>query len=253
MEQAERRRKIAKIMGPPGGQTLGGSKAARAGKSQRELLAEAAERRARDAKTCGHGDAIASGNIEKEMDKAEEESTEVTGRGNLSTAGCRIMKEGPSENQQDQTVSSTAASSSKNANLASGSDSDSDIEFISGPSASKEGVGTTTKSGGGRGQITSKNPQPKPSTRGEKRAASASLAKTYSADSTPASMFWTCAVCTYENDKPLALACEVCESPRAIVGSTSVSTHPRSDHGNRKTSTDAGWCVSGCSHRGLWT
>ena len=76
VEEAEKRSRLAQIMGPAGGRTLGGIKPLKT-RLPRELMAEAAERRARDANTCGHGEGNDDEAVAEEMQKADDLSTSL--------------------------------------------------------------------------------------------------------------------------------------------------------------------------------
>lgn len=195
LAEAERRNKLAKLMGPPGGRTLGGGASRNAGKSTRELAADAAERRAKDAKSCGHGEAVSDAVIAEEAKKAEDDSLGAKGvDGELAEQA----------NVSGNAIASKSTASTSGSNRPASEDSDSDIELI-GPPPKKLAIASN-------GLVESSTAA---SRKGGRAVPGPNKA------SGPASEFWACSTCTFENGKPLALACEMCGSERSGGSSSS--------------------------------
>ncbi|KAL7009240.1 hypothetical protein EMMF5_001438 [Cystobasidiomycetes sp. EMM_F5] len=190
LAEAGKRAKLAKIMGPPGGRTLGVANRANAGKSPRELAAAAAERRARDSKACGHGEGVADATVAHEAEKAEQDTASDAQL--HATTSARL----PNMEQKEMSRVGSSSSNQQNRKVVKGSDSDSDIEVIEINSAPIMSV-------------------PK------RQPASSSAPLSHKQHVQPvAPKYWTCSTCTFENDKPQALACEVCGSVREGVHPT---------------------------------
>jgi len=176
LEAAEKRRRIGGMM--TGGGRLGGRSAARTGMTPRELAAEAAERRARDAIACGSGELA-----QREADKASKESIEDKAI-DLTSDGeddIIILDHSPSVPGPSKV---TVLQSKKVAKI---------------PKATvfKPGRSSAVQS---------------PSLRSRERSAPYSTSKT----TTPASSAqpeWPCPACTLLN-KPLTLQCAACFSNR---------------------------------------
>ena len=196
LEEAERRSKLAKIMGPAGGRTLGGVKPLM-GRSPRELMAEAAERRARDAKSCGHGEGVRNETVVEEMRRAEEHSQSVS--------GINLEDESTAENLKEWRLTDAETASD------SGS---SDIELVAGPSIPKiqprKNISAT---------VLGKRPiPPSPS--------SATHPKNI-----PLYQCWTCQACTFKNTMTLAVLCKMCGTERGGNAGWNLSDVVSDEHG----------------------
>lgn len=199
--EAERRQKLAKVMGPAGGRTLGGTtaKGKSAFKSPRELMLEAAERRARDAKSCGHGGALSMDEVAKELEKATKQSVSHTVENHDLPPE---FEEEPPPIAGKRTRTPTPRTESE----------DSDIEIIeqpvcrSGPSKAAASMSTKQTTAAGSSRTAPRKATSSSSTT-QKKPTSGSNQHLHD--------FWACEVCTYENRKLAALACEVCGSERS--------------------------------------
>ncbi|BEJ13840.1 hypothetical protein CspHIS471_0310140 [Cutaneotrichosporon sp. HIS471] len=235
---AEKRFQQQKVMGRGG--VLGGSGAGR--KSMREIVAEAAERRLKDDKTCK----VDSKEAEEEARKAQEESIMVDATDVEATGQ---VEAGPS---RKRSLSDTGA---KDAPIVV----DDDSEDVPGPSrqrptfaiegSSAESTPSSRTVSAASTPPTSRpssavaNPTPsvpvstKPSSsKGNKPVASVPVSASASRPKPPTT--WTCGICTLINTLS-AHRCEACESPRPAQN------------------TDDGWwcefCGAGPREMGFWS
>lgn len=210
IKEAERRSQVHKVMGPAGGRTLGGTSANRSSRANippRDMAAFAAERRRKDAGSCGQGEDVSATTVQREVEKAAREATTlqqnlerkdgykiVPSPNTTKTSQAVAQPSGPDPNMQDQKYSSD----------------DSDIELLE-PHTK---IPRTTQSHATKGR--------------SKIKSETNLCQTSDSfqDSLPISTSWACKACTYENVKALALACDVCSSPR-YSNEKSIHKNPR--------------------------
>lgn len=181
LQEAQKRQKIFDIMGPVGGSRLGSSRAP-AGKTPKQMAADAAERRARDDKACGHGLNVSDASVEEEMKQATQHSTTLEGA-----------------SKPDNRAESTHRQS----------DSDSDIEIIENPMLTAPSAGSSSRASRRKPDSTGSTA---PSAKRARRDSISSSGNTRPARLQNSS--WICMICTYDNDKALGLACEMCGSER---------------------------------------
>ncbi|KAK9897640.1 WLM-domain-containing protein [Cystobasidium minutum MCA 4210] len=176
LQNAQKREQIYNIMGPAGGSKLGTGKPA-SNKTPKQMAAEAAERRARDDKACGHGEAVPDDQVEEEVKKAAEQSTTLEADSKRKAPLSTISK--------DETSSS-----------------DSEIEIIepATPSSSKAVRAPASSSA-------------HPPAKRAKISQDRSLSSSNTLNPQPPTS-WICSTCTFENDKMLALACDMCGAER---------------------------------------
>lgn len=240
LEEAERRAKLGKIMGPSGGRTLGGSSKSTFGKNPRELMAEAAERRRKDSKSCGHGEQVDDETIRQEVEQQQEDSVVIVigddDDGGDDEFGTQTKKE---EDLDDldftlppplQEPGSSSSSHAKGKGrqptkrtVREEEDDDSDLEFISGPpppprsSLPTKYSSYSSSTSSSSSQRKDLRPNGSSSTILGKRPAPSS-SSTKPPDRPKPSAEWQCPTCTYLNEKAHALVCEVCDAPREKSG-----------------------------------
>jgi hypothetical protein len=163
-------------------------------------MLEAAERRARDAKSCGHGEAISNEAIEKELNKANEDAVAHT-----------VENHDLPPEFDELPPPLTATKRAPLFDPATDSD-DSDIEVIEKPSS----MPTSSKTSTSRRPAGSSKPAAGPSNGKRIRPdpPKPSMPTLSSNGVQQNAHAWTCYICTYENTKALALACEMCGSER---------------------------------------
>jgi hypothetical protein len=192
VKEAERRQQVAKIMGPSGGSRLGPTGRSSAGKTPKQMAAEAAERRAQDAKGCGNGEAVSDSTVEEEMAKAKKESTTLDHNAGSVVTGNSTA--GPSRQRSN-------GNKDKSKDTEDNSDTDdSDIEIIDQP---KTDLPNQKNAKTGLASTSSRKHQLPPAKVPERAKVSKRDAST-----------WNCQICTFENSKTMALACEMCGSER---------------------------------------
>lgn len=221
LAEAEKRRKLGLLMGPAGGNKLGGSSNRNAGKSLRQILAEvrffpawenvlnrpqAAERRQRDDKQCDHGD---HGEAEAEAVKAEKDSltvVDLTSSDSEDDLPPLLPVAGPSSSKKPLFLPDEPSDQES---------TDDEIEVISSTikpkaSSTKSKVQSPPKAS------TSKLAAPKGIKRKLTPAAAEIASKRLQTESL--SNEWSCPACTYVNPSNF-LQCEICASvkPSAIT------------------------------------
>lgn len=196
--EAERRHKLSKVMGPAGGRTLGGTTARgkSAFKSPRELMLDAAERRARDAKSCGHGDALSMEAVAKELEKATQASVS------------HIIDNHALPPDFDEEPPPMAGKRAKSPAPSTESDGF-DIEIIEKPIYRKvvRKVPSQPSKGSPAAPVHGRQSRSHPT--------SNSAGSNKRSNAVGVSEGWSCEVCTFENTKSHALACEMCGSERS--------------------------------------
>ena len=205
--EAERRAKLARLLGPPGGRSLGGMKA-RPGASPRELAAQAAERRARDAQACGHGEGQADDSVKEEQDRAEKDSRSVKVDNSahpVPDAAASALDEGPSG-------SSKGGSSRQGGNETESESDGSDLEIVEQPLPRLNPNGTT--------KVPPRPSAPKTAGtspfRPPKQAGAHNISNAHTqASQKPKASPWNCHMCTFENTSAAAGKCEMCDAPRS--------------------------------------
>jgi len=221
LAEAEKRRKLGLLMGPAGGNKLGGSSASKnAGKSLRQILAEAADRRQRDDKQCAHGE---THDAEAEAIKAEKDSLTLID-----------LTSSDSEEDQVEPKSGLVNTLTK-APLFRPEDhdtdpqsSDSDIEIISStskPIASTSKV-VASRPKGSQTQNSSAKDSSKPIASSSKVSPAKAMKRKPSRSPLPArkrlqpvdtlSTEWACSACTYVNPASF-LQCHLCQTIKPTV------------------------------------
>ena len=206
LAEAERRAKLARLLGPPGGRSLGGVKA-RPGVSPRELAAQAAERRARDAQACGHGEGQADDSVQEEQDRAEKDSEGVKVDNSahpVPDAAASALGEGPS--------GPSTGGSQQGGNETESESDGSDLEIVEQP-LPRLNPNATAK--GPTRPMTSK-PAGTLQVRPQKQAGVNTTTTAHAKPShKPKASPWNCHICTFENTVSSAGKCEMCDAPRS--------------------------------------
>lgn len=185
LQGAKKREQIYNVMGPAGGSRLGASKST-LGKTPKQMAAEAAERRALDDKACGHGEAVSDKTVQEEVEKAAQQSTTL-GNTSFPSNQAGLESSEPSRPRQPK----------------EGSSSDSDIEIVESSRPS------TSISSSRRPMPTTGKPAPAKRARTGQDVGNITTSAEGKAGTT-----WVCEICTFENDKLAALACDMCARER---------------------------------------
>ncbi|WVW84480.1 hypothetical protein I302_106514 [Kwoniella bestiolae CBS 10118] len=225
LEAAQKRMDVQKVIGR--GEVLGGSRAG--GRSMKELIVEAAERRLRDDKSCAVGHGLEA---ENESKKAQKESVGVdavdleidkeSGTGGMADGGSKVID---LTGDSDEEVSLEKQESKEK------SISKRTLEKPSIPSSSSK---ATTPRPTPTSQPSSR-PAPYPSSNSQPPSSTTSTSKP-KPKAKPETQEWTCETCTLVNP-PLVTTCEACLTPRP-------SATPIPAEGIR---TDQGWYCSICT------
>ncbi|KAH8918632.1 WLM-domain-containing protein [Atractiella rhizophila] len=222
-EMAEKRRKLQGIMGTEG-RKLGGSRTL--GKSPRQMAAEAAERRMKDATACGHGDSNLDEQMQREVEKAAAESTER-----------QIIDLDP-DDEAPLSVPDTRPIAPPTTSPASPSSSTPSIQrAASTPSSTQDRqpkISTASRSKPppiAQGSSGSNPPRP-------------TLVPKSTSSSTVVPTSWACSACTFLNTNPLALQCEICTTVRP---SDTLISRSNTDIPTARVLDDEGWFCHRCS------
>ncbi|KAK6908365.1 hypothetical protein I203_102366 [Kwoniella mangroviensis CBS 8507] len=240
LEAAEKRMNVQKVIGRGG--VLGGSRNM-AGKSMKELIIEAAERRLRDDKSCavGHGQ-----QAEDESRKAQKESIGVDAVD--LQKGLEMDKEGESSSSGRETDTSEA----KVIDLTG--DSDDEVKSDEKPDEKPNKIPKTTEqqrttSSSQIRSTTTNNSQNKPTSSSGTSTVSRPLSSTINTPKQVAvtrAQEWTCEICTLINP-PSSTKCEACLTPKP-------ASLPVQAEGIK---TDQGWyctfCTSGPNDMERWS
>lgn len=189
LQGAQHRQQIYSIMGPAGGNRLGAGRST-LGKTPRQMAAESAERRALDDKACGHGEAVSGISVEQEMDKATQQSTTMSDTKNASTSVGTSDKSTPTSHTE----------------VSQDDSDDSDIEVV-------YPVEAVVRKLPGTAEMTRKPPIISKTSESRKRPPAQALAQAHKTSKKNAQS-WICQSCTYDNEKPMALCCEICGTQR---------------------------------------
>ncbi|ORY66933.1 WLM domain-domain-containing protein [Leucosporidium creatinivorum] len=205
LKKFEERERVARLLGKGG--KLGGAVPDHRGKRMGDILAEAAERRQRDAKACGHSDDHnhLPPELQAEVDQSAKDSRSVM-------IDLTQEEEDPylpaGEASTSTSSGSKAAPKDKKPDLGA-IESSPELEILPVVPAKRAAPSSSSQA------ISSKAPpQPKP------RPPTTSVKKPPLAKPPPApSSAWTCPTCTFDNISPLSLACECCltERPETVT------------------------------------
>lgn len=231
LQGAQRRNHINSIMGPADGNRLGVGKST-FGKTPKQMAADAAERRALDDKACGHGEAVSDISVEEEMDKATLNSTTL---------------ETTSDKNPPATAASKAPTATRNSKdeMEAGTEDDSDIEIIL-PTSEMRALPSPEGKRKGKDRLPADSSQSRKRSSAQTKDTELSQTVSKRVCST-----WLCQACTFENDKPLGLACEICGTARAVLpgkenngppeGSARVAEHRAAQPQNRGNNIEKTW------------
>ncbi|KAK4696581.1 DNA-dependent metalloprotease WSS1, partial [Phenoliferia sp. Uapishka_3] len=226
LKTLEEKERIRKVLGKGG--KLGGATPDMRGKRIGEILADAAERRAKDSKTCGGGHGAdgsgASGSkqedlpmaIQLEIKRAEEDGKtfiiDLTTDSDSDSDSLEVttVKGKGNGHQADDVKRQPSVSPSLSR---SNPDSDSDIEIFI-PKKRSSPFPSSSSS-----QTFKPKPKPKPPPPPKVRPP---LPPPAPSNASSTQKGWTCPTCTFDNISPLSLACEVCSSERPLstIGSS---------------------------------
>lgn len=224
LKKFEERDRVARLLGKGG--KLGGAKPDMKGKRIGDILAEAAERRMRDAKACGHSD---------EHDQLPPELQAEVDR---SARDGRSVVIDLTEGSDDEEDSYTPVAGPSSGIRVKEEPADDDLEILHPP------------------QVPAKRSAPPPSNSAKPPPSSkprAPLIKpTPSVRPAPApepsSAAWTCPTCTFDNSSPLSLACECCltERPQDISVALASSAPKLVGGAGGTIELDEGWACHRC-------